>query len=159
MPFMFKWLRSKGIGCIIRPETVGSRLVCISCFLDTLRAGILLLESLSSRLIDEQINRRGEWAHSITAMPYFFRDARLGAVVLARESRVVGQIVRELNLRKHTGAIIIGIERQGIMIINPEADETFQPADRVMLLGTGGQIENARAWLCEDSVCDPGAGR
>ncbi|MBU0715687.1 MAG: TrkA C-terminal domain-containing protein [Verrucomicrobia bacterium] len=38
------------------------------------------------------------------------------------------------------------------MIINPEADETFQPGDRVMLLGTGGQIENARAWLCEDRV-------
>ena len=102
-----------------------------------------------------------EWfsLHPISAMPYFFRDARLGTVVVARESRVVGQIVRELNLRAHTGATIIGIERQGLMIVNPEADETFQPGDRVMLLGTGGQIENARAWLCEDPACDPVAGR
>jgi len=102
-----------------------------------------------------------EWfsLHPISAMPYFFRDARLGTVVVARESRVVGQVVRELNLRKQTGATIIGIERQGIMIVNPEADETFQPGDRVMLLGTGGQIENARAWLCEDQSCEPGAKR
>jgi hypothetical protein len=96
--------------------------------------------------------------HPISAMPYFFRDARLGTVVVARESRVMGQIVRELNLRKQTGATIIGIERQGLMIINPEADETFQPGDRVMLLGTGGQIENARAWLCEDPDCKSGGG-
>lgn len=102
-----------------------------------------------------------EWfsLHPINAVSYFFRDARLGTVVVARESRVVGQIVRELNLREHTGATIIGIERQGAMIINPEADETFHPGDRVMLLGTGGQIENARAWLSEDSASGPAAGR
>lgn len=102
-----------------------------------------------------------EWfsLHPISAMPYFFRDARLGTVVVAQESRVVGQIVRELNLRNHTGATIIGIERRGVMFINPEADETFQPGDRVMLLGTGGQIENARVWLCEDLVGDPGVAR
>lgn len=91
--------------------------------------------------------------HPIGAMPYFFRDARLGTVIVLRESRVVGQIVRELNLRVHTGATIIGIERQGVMIINPETDETFQPGDRVMLLGTGRQIENARVWLCEGLAC------
>ncbi|MFA5043086.1 MAG: cation:proton antiporter [Kiritimatiellia bacterium] len=102
-----------------------------------------------------------EWfsLHPINTMSYFFRDARLGTVVVARESRVVGQIVRELNLRERTGATIIGIERQGAMIINPEADETFHPGDRVMLLGTGGQIENARTWLCENSACAPAAGR
>ncbi|MDD5678014.1 MAG: cation:proton antiporter [Kiritimatiellae bacterium] len=102
-----------------------------------------------------------EWfsLHPIGAMAYFFKDARLGSVVVVRESRVVDKIVRELNLRAQTGATIIGIERQGIMIINPEADETFQPGDRVMLLGTGGQIENARAWLSEHPAGESGAGR
>lgn len=90
-----------------------------------------------------------EWfsMHPIGAMPYFFKDARLGSVAVTRESHVVGQIVRELDLRKHTGATIIGIERQGVMIVSPEADETFQPGDRVMLLGTDKQIERVRSWL------------
>ncbi|MFH1477050.1 MAG: cation:proton antiporter [Verrucomicrobiota bacterium] len=102
-----------------------------------------------------------EWfsLHPIGAMPYFFRDARLGAVVVSPESRVVGQVVRELNLRAQTGATIIGIERLGIMIVNPEADETVQPGDRVMLLGTSGQIENARAWLSENPDVESDAGR
>lgn len=96
--------------------------------------------------------------HPISTVPYFFRDARLGAVNVSRESRVVGQVVRELNLRKQTGATIIGIERQGRMIINPEADETFHPGDRVMLLGTGAQIENARVWLNVNRADASGAG-
>ncbi len=95
--------------------------------------------------------------HPISTMPYFFKDARLGTVVVMQESRVSGQIVRDLNLRRHTGATIIGIERQGVMIVNPEADETFQPGDRVMLLGTGGQIEKARTWLSKNHDDEPGA--
>ncbi len=88
--------------------------------------------------------------HPISAMPYFFRDARLGSARLATSSRVVGRVIRELNLRGETGATIIGIERGAQTIINPDAEESFRAGDRVMLLGTRAQIDKARDWLGAD---------
>lgn len=104
-----------------------------------------------------------EWfsLHPVGAMPYWFRDARLGTVRLTHQSRIVGQVIRDLNLRNATGATIIGIERGQHTIVNPDADETFHAGDRVMLLGTVSQIEKARDWLCEDAefcASAPGAG-
>jgi hypothetical protein len=43
----------------------------------------------------------------------------------------------ELQLRTRTGASIVGIERDGANIINPNRDEEPYSADRILLLGPG----------------------
>ncbi len=98
-----------------------------------------------------------EWfsQHPISAMPYFFRDARIGTVRVGDGSRVLGRALRDLDLRGETGATIIGIERGAQPIVNPDAAEIIRPGDRLMLLGTPDQIGKARDWL---QAGDAGAG-
>ena len=52
------------------------------------------------------------------------------------ESAAARKLIRELQLRSHTGASIIGIERSGASLVNPGPDEELQPGDQVLLLGT-----------------------
>jgi len=107
------------------------------------------LYARAQHALHEVLSDTQDWfsQHPIGAMPYFFREARLGAVILSGESRVAGRVIRELNLRAETGATIIGIDRGARTIINPDSDETFHSGDRVLLLGTDAQIERARIWM------------
>lgn len=54
-----------------------------------------------------------------------------------------GRTIGALALRKRFGCSIASIDRQGFMISNPSADTTLYPHDRLLLLGTAGQIDTA----------------
>jgi CPA2 family monovalent cation:H+ antiporter-2 len=54
-----------------------------------------------------------------------------------------GRTIGVLALRKRFGCSIASIDRQGYMISNPSADMTLYPHDRLLLLGTAGQIDAA----------------
>lgn len=57
-------------------------------------------------------------------------------------NEVVGNSLRDLDLRKKTGCTIIGyIEPNGNYIINPEADLQMQPKSKVIVLGRPEQIK------------------
>jgi CPA2 family monovalent cation:H+ antiporter-2 len=43
----------------------------------------------------------------------------------------------------------VGIERQGYMIALPGPDTVLYPRDKVMLMGTGGQVAAARSFLTQ----------
>lgn len=62
-------------------------------------------------------------------------------------SAAVGCTLRALLLRTRTGATVIGIERAGRRLPNPEPTETLQPGDHVFLLGETDQIQRARTFL------------
>ena len=78
------------------------------------------------------------------ALQSLFREADVETVILAAGSPAIGQLIRELELRTRTGASIVGIERSGVNIINPSADEELQAGDRVLLLGNRTQLDAAR---------------
>jgi len=75
------------------------------------------------------------------------RDADLQAVPVTEGMSAAGKLIRELNLRKATGASIVGIERNGASIINPEPDEELKAGDQILLLGTPAQLEAAQSFL------------
>jgi monovalent cation:H+ antiporter-2, CPA2 family len=85
----------------------------------------------------------------LTAIPYIFEDARLSSVIIAPTVRAAGRTISELSIRKDTGATIIGIERGGLLQINPEPDATLMPSDKILLLGTQSQLQNACRLLSE----------
>jgi CPA2 family monovalent cation:H+ antiporter-2 len=58
-----------------------------------------------------------------------------------------GQLIREVQLRTRTGASIVGLERNGVAMINPGPDEELQAGDQVLLLGNAAQLAAARAVL------------
>ncbi len=75
------------------------------------------------------------------------KDAELETVTLANSAPVLGRLIREIGLRTRTGASIVGIERNGESIVNPEPDEEFKAGDVIFLLGSQPQLLAASALL------------
>jgi len=78
------------------------------------------------------------------ALQSLFREADVETVILSAGSPATGKLIREIELRTRTGASIVGIERDGLNIINPSADEELQAGDQVLLLGNRTQLDAAR---------------
>lgn len=78
-------------------------------------------------------------------------DVKLETVDISK-SKVIGQMISELRLRSETGASIIGIERKGNNIVNPEAYEELEPGDKILLLGYPEQLEDAKKFLMDYTV-------
>ncbi len=55
--------------------------------------------------------------------------------------------IRDLDMRAKTGATIVGIERGGENLVNPDPDEKLQIGDKVLVLGSTAQLAAARALL------------
>lgn len=58
-----------------------------------------------------------------------------------------GQPIAQLQLRSRFGCSVVGIERQGFMIPLPPPEAVLYPRDKVLLLGTGPQLEAGRRFL------------
>jgi CPA2 family monovalent cation:H+ antiporter-2 len=88
------------------------------------------------------------------ALPSLLREADLETVPIAPGAAAARKLIRELELRTHTGASIVGIERNGTNIINPLPDEELQPGDQVLLLGTRAQLDAAKSALTAERAAD-----
>ena len=81
------------------------------------------------------------------ALPALLRHASLVTASIAPDSAVAGKVISELQLRTRCGASIVGIERAGENIINPNVSEEIRAGDSILLLGSPEQIELARKLL------------
>jgi CPA2 family monovalent cation:H+ antiporter-2 len=79
-------------------------------------------------------------------MPALLGQAELEDVTIFHPD-VVGKLIRELALRRTTGASIVGIERGGQALVNPSPDEELQAGDRLLLIGDHPQLAAARDLL------------
>jgi CPA2 family monovalent cation:H+ antiporter-2 len=80
------------------------------------------------------------------------RNAALHEVLLPETSPASGKLIRELGLRTRTGATAVGIERAGLSVINPGPDEELLPGDRLLLLGSREQVDQARHYLLGEAA-------
>ncbi len=76
-----------------------------------------------------------------------FYKANSEKVLITEGSPSVGKMIRELQLRTHTGANIVGIERGGNNLVSPGPEVVLEVGDKVLLLGAGAQLAAARALL------------
>ena len=67
-----------------------------------------------------------------------------------------GRSITELAIRAKFGCSVVGIERQGYMIVNPSPETVLYPRDRVLLLGSGPQMVAAKKFLTVVSMAEPG---
>jgi monovalent cation:H+ antiporter-2, CPA2 family len=81
------------------------------------------------------------------ALPRMLREADLETLSITAQSTATGKLIRELELRTRTGATIVAIERKGVNLLNPSADEELQAGDQVLLLGHREQLDAARKIL------------
>lgn len=63
--------------------------------------------------------------------------------VLPDYAACAGQTIGALALRKRFGCSIASIDRQGYIISNPSAEMVLYPRDRLLLIGTASQIDDA----------------
>jgi CPA2 family monovalent cation:H+ antiporter-2 len=102
------------------------------------RAEDALRETLSEAPAPEEV---------IRPVPSLLETAQLLSVTLPEHSAAAGKAIKDAGLRLHSGASIVGIERDGDRIINPPPEEVLQPEDRILLLGDEEQLEAAREYL------------
>jgi CPA2 family monovalent cation:H+ antiporter-2 len=81
------------------------------------------------------------------AVPNLLKEARLETILLAEGMPGAGSTPRHLDLKKRTGAFLVGIERDGMEIVNPDADELLLAKDQLLLLGSREQLDAAKVLL------------
>ena len=74
-------------------------------------------------------------------------EVKVEPIILTPDSQWVGKSVEQLNLRKHTGAMIAGIERGGFDLTNIRPQEMIYPGDHIFLFGNPEQIEKAKTMM------------
>jgi CPA2 family monovalent cation:H+ antiporter-2 len=76
-------------------------------------------------------------------IPPILREASLETVSIPPNSPAAGLLIRQLQLRTRTGASVVGIQREGVSLVNPGPDDDLQPGDQVLLIGTREHLTNA----------------
>jgi len=96
---------------------------------------------------------------SVTAPPWLRLhgewNLNISECVLPDLADCRGRTMTELTLRAKFGCSVVGIERQGYMIVNPSPETVLYPRDRVLLLGLGPQMAAAKKFLAIVSVTEP----
>jgi CPA2 family monovalent cation:H+ antiporter-2 len=88
-----------------------------------------------------------ELTQPASAPPALLQAAQLTHVTLPEHAPVIGKLIREVALRSQTNVSIVGLERQGVQIINPSLDEELYVGDSLLLLGLAEHLEAARRVL------------
>ncbi len=69
------------------------------------------------------------------------QNVSLRHFTLSKNSTFVNQNIRESGIRERTQGLVVGIERNGERILNPESDVIFEANDKVWLVGNEKLIE------------------
>lgn len=67
------------------------------------------------------------------------------------DSPLGGQSIAEASVRKHTGASIIAILRNGRAFPNPQPTDVIQPGDTLMVVGDREQVSRFKALMNRES--------
>jgi K+/H+ antiporter YhaU regulatory subunit KhtT len=70
-------------------------------------------------------------------------------VEIPKESKIVGKTIAEVNFWQNTGATIIGIRREGALILSPGPYATFNEGDIYIMVGEESSYERVKAFLNE----------
>jgi len=68
------------------------------------------------------------------------QDMSLQKIVINSKSPVFGQTIRESGIREKTQGLVVGIERNGQRILNPDSNLVFENDDIVWIVGNNKRI-------------------
>ena len=71
------------------------------------------------------------------------QDVNTITCLIREDSPAIGKTIRELDFRTQTGATIIAVRRDGKLTANPPADFRLEHKDIAILVGSGGQLDQA----------------
>jgi len=67
-------------------------------------------------------------------------QVKLLSIILHHESDFIGQSIRKSKIRILTQGLVVGVEREGKRILNPESDFTFNLGDTIWVVGNEQRI-------------------
>ena len=62
-------------------------------------------------------------------------DVQLDKFTVEHDSVLIGKTIRGSGIRTATRGLVVGIERNGVRILNPESDTIFEEGDVVWIVG------------------------
>jgi CPA2 family monovalent cation:H+ antiporter-2 len=68
------------------------------------------------------------------------KDMTLQKIVINSSSPVFAQTIRDSGIREQTQGLVVGIERKGIRILNPDSNLVFENEDIVWIVGNNRKI-------------------
>jgi CPA2 family monovalent cation:H+ antiporter-2 len=92
---------------------------------------------------DEQLKKFELHLDSVPAESHILdtkRKVSLHHFTISTNSDIVGKTIRESRIRERSKGLVVGIERNGQRIINPESDLSFEENDKVWLVGNEKRI-------------------
>jgi CPA2 family monovalent cation:H+ antiporter-2 len=101
----------------------------------------------------EQVKAGREFLGAVSGSPQsdsVFEEICMVALGVPAWSRAAGRTLADLSPARNHGVQIAGIHRGAQRILNPGGQETLQPGDEVLALGTPVQIRDFKAWLREE---------
>jgi len=93
---------------------------------------------------DEQLRKFEEYIASSlqkTVEPTFQTEISLHHFTIVQQSEFIGKSIRETAIREVTHGLVVGVERNGERILNPESDLVFELDDTVWLVGNEKRIQ------------------
>jgi monovalent cation:H+ antiporter-2, CPA2 family len=78
-----------------------------------------------------------------------FGEVSMEAIMVPSWSPGAGRTLGQVAPAQTYGVLVAGINRGGLRILNPNAEETLCPDDEVLALGTADQIRGFKEWLRE----------
>lgn len=75
---------------------------------------------------------------SATSFPK--QDMSLQKIIINSKSPVFGQTIRDSGIRERTQGLVVGIERNGVRILNPDSNLIFENDDIVWIVGNNKKI-------------------
>ena len=68
-------------------------------------------------------------------------DVVLKKVKVKTDTYLLGMTIRESGIREKTNGLVVGIERNGRRMLNPESTTIFEEGDSVWIVGEGQMID------------------
>ncbi len=93
----------------------------------------------------KELTRPGQSDEEVAA----FDDARLDTVIVPDNPVVVGQPLRALRIPHRTGAVVVGMSRNGQKHANPSGDELVAAGDQWLVIGAAEELRALHAVLAE----------
>ncbi len=82
------------------------------------------------------------------------QDFQMEEIVVEQGSALENRAIRDADLRRRSGAIIVSVKQNGKTYVNPEPTLVFNVGDRLIVLGDGEQIER----MCQIARAPGGRG-
>jgi hypothetical protein len=81
-------------------------------------------------------------------------DSAVRAYRVGEDSRLIGRTLREMDLRKVSGVVVVAIERAGGSVVSPGPEERLEKGDELFVFGESGQLDLAGEFFRDAGVSE-----